>query len=173
VDALHFSPSRYRSRIALELQPGAQAVGVESTGDGSDIPGHPQVSALDWEEFSRDLLLARRWCDDLLIYNLEGCVQQGFLARIRSFDWNQVSNSSTAGNSVARGKPTCYPKRSAVGQRAPVACVERNGWVDLVRVTMAAHMAVCILDHPASSPTRYRHTDRLGRDVIYRCRTSS
>jgi len=30
--------------------PQAQAVGVGSTGGGPDIPGHPQVPALDWDE---------------------------------------------------------------------------------------------------------------------------
>lgn len=37
----------------------AEAVGVGSTGGGPDIPGHPQVPALDWDAFSRDLRLAR------------------------------------------------------------------------------------------------------------------
>jgi hypothetical protein len=67
----------------------AQAIGVGSTGGGPDIPGHPQVSALDWEELAEDLRLARRSCDDLLIHSLEGCVQQGFLPRLRTFDWDQ------------------------------------------------------------------------------------
>lgn len=69
--------------------PEAPAVGVGSTGGGPDIPGHPEVPALDWEAFARDLRLARRWSDDLLIHSLEGCVRQGLLERLRSFDWNQ------------------------------------------------------------------------------------
>jgi len=67
----------------------AAAIGVGSTGGGPDIPGHPQAPALNWEEFSRDVRLARRWSDDLLIHSLEGCVRQGFLPRLRSFDWEQ------------------------------------------------------------------------------------
>jgi hypothetical protein len=70
--------------------PEAQAIGVGSTGGGPDIPGHPEVPALDWEELARDLRLARGWCDDLLIHSLEGCVRQGFLGRLRSFDWDQA-----------------------------------------------------------------------------------
>lgn len=62
-------------------------MGVGSTGGGPDIPGHPEVPALDWDALARDLRLARRWCDDLLIHSLEGCVRQGFLPRLRSFDW--------------------------------------------------------------------------------------
>ena len=66
--------------------PAAQAIGVGSTGGGPDIPGHPRVPALDWDGLSQDLRLARRWCDDLLIHSLEGCVEQGFLGRLRTFD---------------------------------------------------------------------------------------
>lgn len=69
--------------------PEAPAIGVGSTGGGPDIPSHPEVHALNWDEFSRDLLLARRWCNHLLIHSLEGCVRQGFLSRLRSFDWEQ------------------------------------------------------------------------------------
>ncbi len=69
--------------------PEAQAIGVGSTGGGPDIPGHPQVPALGWEELAEDLRLARRSCDDLLIHSLEGCVQRGFLPRLRTFDWHQ------------------------------------------------------------------------------------
>ena len=75
--------------ILRTYAPEAVAMGVGSTGGGPDIPGHPQVRALTEEEFSRDLLLARHWCDDLLIHSLEGCVRQGFLRRLRSFDWEQ------------------------------------------------------------------------------------
>lgn len=67
--------------------PEAPAIGVGSTGGGPDIPGHPQVPALDWDALARDLRLARTWSDDLVIHSLEGCVQQGFLGRLRTFDW--------------------------------------------------------------------------------------
>jgi hypothetical protein len=86
--------------ILWTYAPKAQAAGVGSTGGGPDIPGHPQVPALDWDELARDLRLARHWCDDLLIHSLEGCVQQGFLERLRSFDWDQaeaVAPPKTAG----------------------------------------------------------------------------
>ena len=70
--------------------PEAEAIGVGSTGGGPDISGHPQVPALDWAGLSRDLRLARQWCDELLIHSLEGCVEQGFLSRLRTFDWDQT-----------------------------------------------------------------------------------
>jgi hypothetical protein len=69
--------------------PQAQAIAVGSTGGGPDIPGHPQVPALTWHELARDLRLARHWCADLSIHSLEGCVWQGFLPQLRSFDWEQ------------------------------------------------------------------------------------
>ena len=67
--------------------PEAQALAVGTTGGGPDVPGHPQFSPLSWEEFARDLRLARCWSDDLFVHNLEGCVWQGYLGRLRSFDW--------------------------------------------------------------------------------------
>jgi hypothetical protein len=70
----------------------AEAIGVGSTGGGPDIAGHPRVPALSWDEFARDLRLARRWCDELLIHSLEGCVEQGFLSRLRTFDWQHVES---------------------------------------------------------------------------------
>ena len=69
-----------------------------TTGGGPDVPGHSQFSPLSWEEFARDLRLARYWSDDLVVHSLEGCVWQGYLERLRSFDWEQpVRLPKTAG----------------------------------------------------------------------------
>jgi hypothetical protein len=68
--------------------PTAASIGVGTTGGGPDVPGSPQLPSLSWEELARDLRLARRWCDQILIHSLEGCVRQGFLPRLRSFDWS-------------------------------------------------------------------------------------
>ena len=70
--------------------PEAQAIAVGSTGGAPDIPGHPQVPTLSWEELERDLLLARRFSDDLYIHSLEGCIEQDFLGRLRSIDWGRL-----------------------------------------------------------------------------------
>ena len=43
-----------------------------------------------WEEFSRDLRLARHFTDQVYVHSLEGCVWQGFLSRLRTFDWTPV-----------------------------------------------------------------------------------
>ncbi len=48
-----------------------------------------ELPYLSWEEFSRDLLLAHAAGKTMHIFSLEGCVRQGFLTRLLSFDWNQ------------------------------------------------------------------------------------
>ncbi len=63
--------------------PDAQVIAVGSTGGGTEIP------ALTWEELVRDLRLARRWGDTIAVYSLEGCVQEGFLTRLRTLDWDE------------------------------------------------------------------------------------
>jgi hypothetical protein len=68
--------------------PEAGAIGVGSTGGGADLaPGAGEP--LTWDELSRDLRLAWYWNSDLYIFSLEGCVRQGFLARLKTFIWDQ------------------------------------------------------------------------------------
>lgn len=66
----------------------AQSIGVGSTGGGVQVAGLGDVPPLRWEELTRDLRLARRWSDDIHIFSLEGCLQQGFLQRLIDFDWD-------------------------------------------------------------------------------------
>ena len=49
------------------------------------------MPALSWEEFARDLRQARHFTEQIYVHSLEGCVWQGFLPRLRSFDWSDVS----------------------------------------------------------------------------------
>ena len=73
--------SSHRARFA-----GIPAIGVGSTGGGVDIDfvdGPP----LEWPEFARDLQYAWHWCNDIYIFSLEGCVQHGYLSRLKEFDW--------------------------------------------------------------------------------------
>jgi hypothetical protein len=67
--------------------PDAQAIGVGSTGGGV-YTGIGDSRPLSWDEFSRDLRLAWYWTDHLYIFSLEGCVQQGFLSRLKDFGWD-------------------------------------------------------------------------------------
>jgi hypothetical protein len=81
--------------------PRAQAIGVGTTGGGPDIPGSPQMPSLSWQELARDLRLARHFCDQILIHSLEGCVWQGFLHRLRSFDWADVTGPPPGARAAA------------------------------------------------------------------------
>lgn len=65
--------------------PDAQAIAVGSTtGPASD----PHFARLTWEEFSRDLMVANHFSHVIGVYNLEGCVRQGYLARLKHVHWN-------------------------------------------------------------------------------------
>jgi hypothetical protein len=70
--------------------PEAEAIAVGTTGGGPDIPGSPHMPALSWKELAGDLRLARHFSDQILIHSLEGCVWQGFLPQLRSFQWAGV-----------------------------------------------------------------------------------
>ena len=61
-----------------------------TTGGGPDIADSPQMPTLNWAQLAGDLRLARHFCDQILIHSLEGCVWQGFLPRLRSFEWTDV-----------------------------------------------------------------------------------
>ena len=70
--------------------PEAQTVAVGSTA----YAGSPDLDAryppLNWDEFSRDLWVASHYSPRMVgIYNLEGCVQQGFLPRLKTLRWDQ------------------------------------------------------------------------------------
>jgi hypothetical protein len=81
--------------------PEAAAIAVGTTGGGPDIPGSPQMPTLNWEELARDLRLARHFCDQILIHSLEGCVWQGFLHQLRSFEWADVERSPDGAQAAA------------------------------------------------------------------------
>ena len=77
--------------------PDAQAIAVGSaTGPTSD----PHFARLNWEEFSRDLMVAKHFSHVIGVYNLEGCVRQGFLARLKNVSW--IESDTISGESVRR-----------------------------------------------------------------------
>lgn len=70
----------------------AKAIAVGSTGSGVDDRGERDLlnaSPLSWEELARDLRLAWVFTDDIYVYSLEGCVRQGYLNRLKTFEWDQ------------------------------------------------------------------------------------
>lgn len=68
-------------------QPG-EAIGVGVTGGGVQIAGYTNPAPLTWEEFARDLAIARRSGRPIHIFSLEGCHEQGFLERLQRHDWD-------------------------------------------------------------------------------------
>jgi hypothetical protein len=67
---------------------GAQAIVVGVTGGGADTTSG--IDPLNWEELSRDLIVASHFTNNIGIFSLEGCVNQGFMPRLKNFDWNQT-----------------------------------------------------------------------------------
>jgi hypothetical protein len=81
--------------------PEAPVIAVGTTGGGPDIPGSPQMPSLNWQELAGDLRLARRFCDQILVHSLEGCVWQGFLPQLRSFEWTDIEGPPDGARAAA------------------------------------------------------------------------
>jgi hypothetical protein len=71
--------------IIWKLGPDAQSIAICCT--NGDPAANPAV--LDWSRFSRDLIVASHFSHVVGVYNLEGCVHQGFLPRLETMNWNQ------------------------------------------------------------------------------------
>jgi hypothetical protein len=71
--------------IIWKLGPNTQSIAICCT-DG-DPAVNPAV--LNWSRFSRDLIVAGHFSRFIGVYNLEGCVRQGFLPRLKTMDWGQ------------------------------------------------------------------------------------
>lgn len=65
----------------------AQSIAVGVT-DGLP-PAGVGSGPLDWDEFSRSLLVASHYTNHIGVYNLEGCVRQGFLPRLKEMNWSE------------------------------------------------------------------------------------
>jgi hypothetical protein len=73
------------SAIILDLGPYTQGIIVGVT-DGPP-PAGSGIGPLNWDEFSSDLIVASHFAHHIGVYNLEGCVRQGFLPRLETMDW--------------------------------------------------------------------------------------
>ena len=80
-----YAPPPVGAAIIWKLGPDAQAIAIGVT-DG-DPSANPAV--LNWSRFSRDLIVAGHFSHLIGVYNLEGCVRQGFLSRLKTTNWNQ------------------------------------------------------------------------------------
>jgi hypothetical protein len=74
-----FAPS-IGSAMIWVFGPQAQAITVGVTGG---------KGGLNWLQFSKDLIVANQFARLIGIFNLEGCVQQGFLTRLKRLNWDQ------------------------------------------------------------------------------------
>ena len=79
--------SSWGPAVLCSYAPEADMIAVGSTGGG--IETGVEMPALNWDELARDLRLASQWSDDIFIFSLEGCLQQGFLERLIDFDWTR------------------------------------------------------------------------------------
>ena len=70
--------------------PEADSVGVGITGGGVDLSPAIEAEPLTWEAFTRDLRLCVMQEKPVHIFSLEGCVEQGFLSRLNTFDWDKT-----------------------------------------------------------------------------------
>jgi len=75
----------------------AQAIGVGITGGGVDTGSLVDSRPMTWEELQSDLTLAARFTPQVYIFSLEGCVENGYLARIDTLAWNQLNIQTLAG----------------------------------------------------------------------------
>jgi hypothetical protein len=77
---------RLDSALIWVYGPDAQAIAVGVTSGSTTAP---RFTPLNWEDFSRDLIVASHFSHTVGVYNLGGCVQQGFLPRLKTMNWNQ------------------------------------------------------------------------------------
>ena len=98
----------------------ADSIGIGNTGGGVDLEGVIDLPPMTWEEFSKDLRLAYARGKPVHIFCLEGCVAQGFLERLITFDWRREI-----------GKPKSrFVKRARGGLQALLWIMQRP-WVIL------------------------------------------
>ncbi len=85
-----------RKRLMWSYADNAQAIGIGITAKSKILKTLQAPKPLTWDEFAKDLLLAKQHCKAVYVFNLEGCVEQGFLPRLVTFNWNnQVTKPKT------------------------------------------------------------------------------
>ncbi len=76
--------------LIWQYGPVAQTIAVGSTATSGDAATDAKKPPLNWEEFSRDLLVAHHFSPVIGVYSLEGCVRQGFIPKLKTMDWTQA-----------------------------------------------------------------------------------
>ncbi len=80
----------------------AQAIGLGSTGGGVEMDGLVDIKPLSWDELYRDVIIAAQCTQDLYIFSLEGCVQQGYLSNIAEIPWEEKNFQPIQGDQRIR-----------------------------------------------------------------------
>ena len=65
----------------------ADSIGIGITGGSVEIQAVKDIPPMTWAELTRDLRLAYHLKKPVHIFCLEGCVKEGYLTRLRTFDW--------------------------------------------------------------------------------------
>ena len=79
----------FGSAIMWNYGRNTSAIGIGSTGGGVDLEGVADTRPINWDELRNDLLIAHRLKNDIFIFSLEGCLEQGYLDQIIALDWNE------------------------------------------------------------------------------------
>ena len=76
------------SAMIWTLGPDAQSIAIGITNDGE--------YALNWNQFSRDLIVAAHFSSTVGVFNLEGSVQRNYLSRLETMNWDQSVSITSA-----------------------------------------------------------------------------
>ena len=77
----------YQFPVIVDVRRAGSRLAQRVTGSGTE--SEARLPLQDWYAFARDLLYAHRWSENIAILSLEGCVNQGFMERLKTFDWDQ------------------------------------------------------------------------------------
>ena len=92
--------------IIWQFGPDSQTIAVGSTASSGDPKMDAKFPPLNWDEFSRDLIIARHFSRRVGVYSLEGCVRQGFIPQLKTMDWSRkvvIPNKSVGKAAGFRG----------------------------------------------------------------------
>jgi hypothetical protein len=91
-----FSHIKAGTALVWSYGPEAQGIALGSTESSGDPATDAKFPPLNWNEFSRNLIVASHFSRLIGVYSLEGCIQQGFLSRLNTLDWSQSVTISAA-----------------------------------------------------------------------------
>ena len=112
--------SSYLGRnLAVSYMAEAEAIALGVTGGGvAAAEDAAKRRTLAWPELERELRWAAVHADELYVFSLEGCVEQGMLEPLLTFDWSRSAPSEPS------------PGRARVLRGALAALLRAESWVD-------------------------------------------